>query len=512
MIGKSLRAGMRAMAMCACTLPVCAAHAEIRLLNVEQERPGELSVRIQSDDVTTLHESDFFLKLSSSTPAIAAVELVPIQIAAADAELVIGIDRSGSMSAANVSAIVAALKQTLATHSRLPVSVSITTFATNTQHITKGFTDDPVQIENALSRVERDGARKGLTQLNDAVASALAELRASAAPYRRVLIISDGSDEGSRMTEAQVVDQALGMRAVAVDAVALGELAAANSGSLAKISGLTNGRFVYAEDPDKLTKAVSRLVDQFANGHRYRLGFDYAPAGEGQMAHHARLLHHGEHISLQVPVSAAALRPPPPPQPNEPESALEQFLKSFSIKLRIIVSLAVLAGAGVAARKPIRRLIMHERIVWRRDLIFWRRDVTPTPLTTKSPGSGEKHPVRRATRVAHSWPPLANGQAVAMFEGRGGTSQGRRWMMNRAKLSIGSSHDNDIVLEHDDYVSARHAVFKAEGDRLHVSDLGSRNGTCVNGETIRNSSRPLLPGDRIDIGKTTLEVMVAAGG
>lgn len=512
MMGKTFRVGMRSIAMCAFTLMICAAHAEIRLLNVEQDRPGDLAVRIQSDDVTKLHAGDFLLKLSASTPALAAVGIDPIQIASADAELVIGIDRSGSMSAENVGAIVTALRQTLVDevpkHSRLPVSVSIMTFATTTQHLTKGFVDDPAQVANALSHVERDGTRKGLTHLNDAVASALAELRASGAPYRRLLIISDGSDEGSQITESQVVDQAIAMRTIAVDAVALGELAAANSGSLAKVSAATNGRFVYADTPARLTKAVAGLVNQFANGHRYELGFGYAPAGEGQMAHHARLLYQDTHISLQVPVSAAA--PLPSGEPVREKSWFERFLDGISIRLRIIMSLAFVAGTGVVARKPIRRLIMRERIIWRRDLVFWRPYTTSQTDTRTPRPEGDKHQVRRATRVAHSWPSPAEGQAIAMFEGRGGAGQGRRWMMDRVKLSVGSSPDNDIVLEHDDFASARHALFKAEGNSLYVSDLGSRNGTRVNGETIRNSSRPLLPGDRIGIGQSILEVMVAA--
>lgn len=511
MNGTTLRVVKRAMATCA-LLMICDAHADIRLLNVEQERPGRLIVRIQSDDVTELHAGEFLLKLSTSIPAIPAGDLVPLQIASTDAELVIGIDRSGSMSANNVSAIVAALKRTLVAvpqTRRLPVNVSIMTFATTTQHLTKGFTDEPALVAYALSRVERDGARKGMTQLNDAVASALAELRATTAPYRRLLIISDGSDEGSRISESQVMEQAMAMQTVAVDAVALGERAAANSGSLAKISAATNGRFVHADSMSRLTQAVSGLVDQFANGHRYELGFGYTPAGEGQMAHHARLLYHDTHISLQSPVSAAVL--PPSPTTPEPDDWISRLQRVFEdIRVRIIVSLAFLASAGVAARKPIRRLIMRERIIWRRDLIFWRRDETQPP-SKHARNTGPTHQPRRATRVAHSWPPLAEGSAVAMFEGRGGTSQGRRWMMNRAKLSVGSSHDNDIVLEHDDFVCARHALFKAEGNSLHVSDLGSRNGTRVNGETIRNSSRPLLPGDRVDIGQTTLEVMAASG-
>jgi hypothetical protein len=47
--------------------------------------------------------------------------------------------------------------------------------------------------------------------------------------------------------------------------------------------------------------------------------------------------------------------------------------------------------------------------------------------------------------------------------------------------------------------SRRHAAVRAEGDQVRVRDLGSTNGTFVNGERVEGE-RALVPGDRIEVG------------
>jgi len=81
-----------------------------------------------------------------------------------------------------------------------------------------------------------------------------------------------------------------------------------------------------------------------------------------------------------------------------------------------------------------------------------------------------------------------------------GPSAGRRYEVV-SELTIGRSPSCEIQLE-DDKVSRRHAhVFLSEG-QVRVRDLGSRNGTLVNGERLQGEAR-LLPGDRIQVGETT---------
>jgi hypothetical protein len=63
---------------------------------------------------------------------------------------------------------------------------------------------------------------------------------------------------------------------------------------------------------------------------------------------------------------------------------------------------------------------------------------------------------------------------------------------------LGRGDDADIVLE-DSFASGRHARLVAQGDVVVLEDLGSTNGTYLNGDPV-NGPQPLHPGDRIRIG------------
>jgi len=71
----------------------------------------------------------------------------------------------------------------------------------------------------------------------------------------------------------------------------------------------------------------------------------------------------------------------------------------------------------------------------------------------------------------------------------------------RASTWIGRDRRNTLVLA-DEYASGRHAVVRCAKDgRWWVEDLGSRNGTYVNGHRVE-SSRPLGSGDVLQIGRS----------
>jgi hypothetical protein len=63
---------------------------------------------------------------------------------------------------------------------------------------------------------------------------------------------------------------------------------------------------------------------------------------------------------------------------------------------------------------------------------------------------------------------------------------------------LGRSDQADIRLE-DSFASGSHARLSPHGDVVVVEDLGSTNGTFLNGEPLEGP-QPLHPGDRIRIG------------
>lgn len=67
---------------------------------------------------------------------------------------------------------------------------------------------------------------------------------------------------------------------------------------------------------------------------------------------------------------------------------------------------------------------------------------------------------------------------------------------------IGRSYDCHVTIE-DALVSRQHARIEVEGDRVTISDLGSRNGVKVNGTAIKGSQE-LRHGDRVRIGTQDL--------
>ncbi|MBU4174193.1 MAG: FHA domain-containing protein [Actinobacteria bacterium] len=82
-----------------------------------------------------------------------------------------------------------------------------------------------------------------------------------------------------------------------------------------------------------------------------------------------------------------------------------------------------------------------------------------------------------------------------------GSLAGTRFLLDRPLVAIGRSENNDIMLE-DEMASKSHCRIITQGDNYLVEDLGSSNGTIVNGQQV--NSHMLSDGDKLYIGQTTL--------
>jgi hypothetical protein len=74
-----------------------------------------------------------------------------------------------------------------------------------------------------------------------------------------------------------------------------------------------------------------------------------------------------------------------------------------------------------------------------------------------------------------------------------------------ALISIGRASDNDVIID-DAQVSRHHCQLKLQHGAYSFADLGSRNGSWVNGEPVNEVA--LGPGDVIRIGSTEIEFQV----
>lgn len=71
-------------------------------------------------------------------------------------------------------------------------------------------------------------------------------------------------------------------------------------------------------------------------------------------------------------------------------------------------------------------------------------------------------------------------------------------------LTLGRATHVDLALD-DVYVSDEHARIQLDGDGWVVRDLGSTNGTYLNGAKVARPT-PLTAGDQLRLGKTRIEV------
>src|SRR6476619_1370704 len=82
-------------------------------------------------------------------------------------------------------------------------------------------------------------------------------------------------------------------------------------------------------------------------------------------------------------------------------------------------------------------------------------------------------------------------------------------MVPNKEIVVGRSSDLDMVLV-EEMVSRKHARIAYENDEIIIEDLGSTNGTFVNGEKIKRAQ--LKEGDRVLIGTSILKVIAVDTG
>jgi FHA domain len=81
--------------------------------------------------------------------------------------------------------------------------------------------------------------------------------------------------------------------------------------------------------------------------------------------------------------------------------------------------------------------------------------------------------------------------------------EGEDFELDSTQVTIGRGGQNDISIATDEYASARHARFEPREDGVWVQDLGSTNGTYLNGARLEQPRR-LTTGDIVRVGETDL--------
>lgn len=109
----------------------------------------------------------------------------------------------------------------------------------------------------------------------------------------------------------------------------------------------------------------------------------------------------------------------------------------------------------------------------------------------------------RDLRSAAREPMRELGRLVVVASPSGEPAPGATFALD-AITSIGRDVNNSIVID-DEFVSASHAALTYRGRAWYVEDLGSTNGTFVNGSQV-DGLAPVAFGDEIQIGQARLRL------
>ena len=132
-------------------------------------------------------------------------------------------------------------------------------------------------------------------------------------------------------------------------------------------------------------------------------------------------------------------------------------------------------------------------------LLIWRIVRTAgRDLRTAAPQESFILPPSRAAGIG---PPGPGGRLVVQESPV--LAAGEEFELDSAPVTVGRGAANDVALEGDEFASARHVRFEPRRDGVYVHDLGSTNGTYVNGVRI-DGARKLTHGDVVRVGETDL--------
>jgi hypothetical protein len=110
--------------------------------------------------------------------------------------------------------------------------------------------------------------------------------------------------------------------------------------------------------------------------------------------------------------------------------------------------------------------------------------------------------LRPAVAGGAAVPQTANSGRLVVVESKVLTV-GDEFELDSRPLTVGRGTQNDVSIDGDEFASARHVRIEPRRDGVWVSDIGSTNGTYVNGVRI-DRPRKLARGDVVRVGETEL--------
>lgn len=98
---------------------------------------------------------------------------------------------------------------------------------------------------------------------------------------------------------------------------------------------------------------------------------------------------------------------------------------------------------------------------------------------------------------------------LRIIEHTGKGKEARAWVITQEEFLIGRGADCDLRLT-DKTISRHHCTIRISSDEVTLADLGSVNGTFVNGQRVR-SQITLASGDALRLGDLEFQVALGLG-
>ncbi len=422
------------------------------------------------------------------------------------------IDVSGSMRGGPLNAIKAGLSH-FADKAGTNDRVSIQTLADDTRTDVH-WEDSSDKLRPALQAL---AARGRLTRLWDGLLDALGKFPDKPAT-RRLIVISDGHDEGSQHTEQEVIKKALEQQ-IPIDAIGVTRSNPIYLRSLQQLATSTGGHFRSAASEQQLEELVGSGIDRVkslplaefeakdvkGDGKSHNFLVAWKPAGK------------------EIPWRFSATLP-----------KVDEFWESPWLWIGALAAAALLLVIFLLTRKKKPLPVMSAPSPMAARPSPASPAPTPAPLPTFKPNAprpfvppvspqpapqatpapasmpppNARPPVIRArTQISHSFPSPSAQTPTAWLLCEDGFAKGRQFPIHSAEFWIGSLDNNSLCIPGDPTVSGNHACIVFEHGILGIFDHNSTNGTRVNNQTVLETRQLLRPGDRIRIGRSTFVLL-----
>ncbi|NJL26544.1 MAG: VWA domain-containing protein [Thermoanaerobaculia bacterium] len=518
--------------VCSTVFP-SAAVAELPLGPAYPDQLPRLEVVLEprsADRLTDLRPEQLQL-VEDGIATVVADGIQPFRETGRGLAMVVAIDASGTMAGAPLQTIKSALDDLVA-QVRPQDRLAIITFADDVG-IAVGFSNDAGALRAAIRGLE---SRGHTTELHMALFKALGMLEiAGLPPRRRLVVISDGKDEGTAYRLEDVIERASKLH-IPVDSIGLTRIDPRHLRQLERLSDLTNGSFARVTDTAEIETRVTqwseallsspvalfRAQNLTRDAKAHRIGVRWNRQGQ--------ILRGEVDVAAPGPSSLpGSAEDPSEPGPNgqsqDAGSRGDTFFRGPALLfiglallalLLLIVLLRNRAKASGVGQKAGR---LQPTVGSSTATVVETPAVQPAPERAQSVDvrarSAAEPPAARSVlgsrRTQHRipFPAPSEDRPAALLRPVGEALGGQSFAIANDTFWIGTDSANQLALE-DGFASGNHACIRFHEGSLLLYDNASTNGTFLNDERLADLPRPLALGDVIRCGHTRLTVLAAA--